>query len=260
MRWLERGSKSMGALFAGIRVRLFGMILLAVLPLVAVSGFELKQERQRNIEAAHANAVEIARRSADLYDRSILEARILLEAVADFGNFACDHAAAMLRWAGFARCEAGRALWVIGPDGSVVCANSRGGIDLNMADRPYFRRALTERTFVVSDFIIGRLQRVPTSLAILPVLDKDGAVVRLIAVSLRLSWFSRLAADVGKGTEALVLLFDGKGSLLARYPKKTEWIGTNWRGYPLATKMAETEEGWADIVSLVGPPRWLTAS
>ena len=125
----------MGALFAGIRVRLFGMILPAVLPLVAVSGFELKQERQRNIEAAHANAVEIARRSADLYDRSILEARILLEAVADFGNFACDHAAAMLRWAGFARCEAGRALWVIGPDGSVVCANSRGGIGLNIADR-----------------------------------------------------------------------------------------------------------------------------
>src|SRR5947209_19713293 len=80
-RSLEHG-KAAGTLFAGIRIRLFGMILLSVLPLIGVIAFDLYQERRRNIDAAPATALDIAHRGAELYNRSIVEARALLEIVA----------------------------------------------------------------------------------------------------------------------------------------------------------------------------------
>ena len=42
-----------------------------------------------------------------------------------------------------------------------------------------------------------------------------------------------------------MLLFDGQGTLLARYPERPEWIGKNWRHYPLMKRGRAQSDGWA---------------
>ena len=56
-RWFGR-NRPARAFFGGIRIRLFGMILLVALPLMGAVGVSLYRERQASIEAAHANAID----------------------------------------------------------------------------------------------------------------------------------------------------------------------------------------------------------
>ncbi len=253
-RWFRR-TRPAGALFGGIRFRLFGMILLVVLPLLAIHGFDLYQERQRNIDAAHVRALDLAHRGAELYERTILEARMFLDVIAQVPEVAPGSPAACNAFLERASSARGwlRALWVLGTDGRVACATTPGVIGADLSDRPHVRRAMESREFVVSDFFIGKVTGWPMSAVVLPVINREGTVVAVLSLSLDLGWFNRLAADVGRDADARVLLFDGEGTLLARYPEKPEFIGRNWRGYPLMDRMTAEREGWADVSWQLGP-------
>ena len=239
----------------GIKLRLAGMIMVAVLPLIVVHALDLYQNREHQITAAGTKALELARRGADLYREPIIEAQTLLQIaahvpeVADAVPGSCE---LFLELASRDRSWA-NGLWVIGPDGRVVCSTVVGGLGLDVSGRDYFRQAIERREFIVSDFFNSKLRGLPTSVVALPVLSPDGSVKKLLAASLRLSWFSRLAAEIGQKENVRVMLFDGQGTLLARFPERPEWIGKNWRGYPLMNEAARKSDGWAMVDSKVGP-------
>ncbi|HYS48527.1 MAG TPA: hypothetical protein VEM36_07125, partial [Xanthobacteraceae bacterium] len=171
-RWFRR-TRPAGALFGGIRFRLFGMILLVVLPLLAIHGFDLYQERQRNIDAAHVRALDLAHRGAELYERTILEARMFLDVIAQVPEVAPGSPAACNAFLERASSARGwlRALWVLGTDGRVACATTPGVIGADLSDRPHVRRAMESREFVVSDFFIGKVTGWPMSAVVLPVIN-----------------------------------------------------------------------------------------
>ncbi len=249
-RWFGGGA---GTLLGGIRVRLIGMILLVALPLIAVQGFELYSERERDIAAAHARALDIARRGGEQYRSTIAEVKTLLETLSLVPEVAgsADTCAAFLQKAGERLAWAG-AFWVIGPDGRAVCATVPGGVGLDLSDRDYFVAAMASREFAVSDFFTGRLTGRATSMATLPVLDANGNVARILAISLRLSWFTRLVAEVGTESGARVMLYDRQGTLLARYPDRPEWVGRNWRGHALMERIEAAREGVAELTAVDG--------
>ena len=239
----------------GIKLRLAGMILVAVLPLIGVHALDLYQNRGHQISMAGIKALELARRGADLYREPIIEAQTLLQVAAHVPEVVdavagrCDR---FLELAGRGR-EWANGLWVIGLDGRATCSTVAGGVGLDVSDREYFRRAIDRREFVISDFFTSKLRGLPTSVVALPVLSPDGSVRKILAASLRLSWFSRLAAEIGQKEDVRVMLFDGQGTLLARFPERPEWIGKNWRGYPLIDVASRRTEGWSMVDSLVGP-------
>src|SRR5215470_12598653 len=252
-----RFAKPLKALFGGIQLRLAGMIMLAVLPLVGVRAVGLYQERQHQIDSAGERAVDIARRGADLSREPIVAAQTLLQVVGQVPEVVTgspEKCAAFLARAGRDRGWAS-SFWVIGTNGKVVCGTLQGSVGLDVSDRDYFKRAMATRSFLVSDFFRGKMSGLPTSMAILPALDAKGNVVRLLAVTLRLSWFSRLAEELGTGAKATVFLVDGNGNLLARHPERPDRIGQNFRGHPLMDKMLAADQGWAEIDSVDGPRR-----
>jgi diguanylate cyclase (GGDEF)-like protein/PAS domain S-box-containing protein len=251
-RWF--GFKQSVGRLGGIRIRLLGMILIVVVPLVAIEGFELNQNRQRIIEAAHARALDIARRGSQQYQRTIVDARALLETIALVPDVVAGSAATcgeFLEKAGH-RVAWAADFWVIGTDGRILCTTVPGGVGADRSDREYFKHAMATRQFAVSDFFVGRLRGTPASMATLPVLDAGGAVTRVLAISLRLRWFSELFAELGAQDGARVSLFDGHGTLLARYPEKPEWVGNSWRGEELLARMEAVPEGSAQLPSRGG--------
>ncbi|HEV3394580.1 MAG TPA: EAL domain-containing protein [Xanthobacteraceae bacterium] len=256
IRWFGRNRQAR-ALFGGIRIRLFGMILLVALPLMSAVGVDLYRERQASIEAAYAKAIDRARRVAELYQRVIVEARMLLEVISQVPEVIAsspDTCRSFLQRVGGNRGWE-RGIWVIGLDRRVLCATTPDAVGITLSDRDYFRRTIEDRELIVSDFFIGRTTGWPMNVAALPVINRDGAVIGVVAVGLDLAWFNKLAAQVGREDDARVLLFDGAGTLLARYPEKPEYIGRNWRGYPLMERMMAAPEGTAAIKSRTGPPQ-----
>jgi diguanylate cyclase (GGDEF)-like protein/PAS domain S-box-containing protein len=253
-RWFGRDRPTL-ALFGGIRIRLFGMILLVVVPLMGAVGVQLYHEREVNIEAAHARALDRARHVAELYQRVIVEARMLLEVISQVPEVIAsppDTCHSFLQRVGNRGWQ--RGIWVIGADGRVVCATTPNVVGTDLSGRDHFRRAMQNREFVVSDFFIG-VTGWPLNVVALPVINRDGAVIGVVSIGLDLSWFDKLAAQVGRESDAMVMLFDGTGTLLARYPEKPEHVGRNWQGYPLLDRMAAESEGTADVISRVNPPQ-----
>jgi diguanylate cyclase (GGDEF)-like protein/PAS domain S-box-containing protein len=254
-RWFGR-NRPARTLFGGIRIRLFGMILLVALPLIGAVGLDLYRERQASIEAAHAKAIDRARRVAEIYQRVIAEARMLLEVVTQVPEVIAsppDTCRSFLQRVGGTRgWEHG--IWVIGADGRVVCATTPGVVGVDASSREYFGRAMHDREFVVSDFFVGVTGAALNTVA-LPVINRDGAAIGVISIGLDLDWFNKMAAEAGREDDAVVLLFDGAGNLLARYPEKPEYIGRNWQGYPLMERMMAAPRGSADVYSSINAPQ-----
>jgi diguanylate cyclase (GGDEF)-like protein/PAS domain S-box-containing protein len=254
-RWFGR-DRPARTFFGGIRIRLFGMILLVALPLMGAVGVSLYRERQASIEAAHVNAIDRARRVAERYQRVVAEARMLLEVISQVPEVIAsppDTCRSFLqRVSGNRGWE--RDILIFSADGHAVCSTMPNVVGADLSSREHFRRAMQERELVISDFFVG-ITGWPLNVVALPVINRDGAAIGVVSIGLNLNWFNKLAAEAGRDDDALVLLFDGAGNLLARYPEKPEYIGRSWRGYPLMERMLAVPQGSADVSSSLGSPQ-----
>lgn len=113
--------------------------------------------------------------------------------------------------------------FVARPDGQVLALRDERGIhdrpELNIADRPYFQRALAELQPVVSEPIIGRQSLEPVIMMLVPVIGSDGRMAGVIGGSMRLS--SRdLLSDMSEESRSrfdpvLTIVTDRRGRIIA---------------------------------------------
>jgi len=233
----------------GIRFRLIGMILVAVVPLILAHALTLSEQRAKTIVAAGLRARDLAQRGADLYREITFEAQTLLQILAnvpEVGSGSPETCAAFLEEAGRDRVWA-NGFWVFAPNGRALCSTVTGGVGYDTSDREYFITAMKTRKFTVSDFIISRIRNVPIAVAVLPVLDSKGDVKYLLAITLRLGWFYRFVGELSRSLQATVWLVDGNGVLMARSPQRPDLIGKNFRDLDLVRDMLSRSQGWVDI-------------
>jgi diguanylate cyclase (GGDEF)-like protein/PAS domain S-box-containing protein len=244
----------MGRALGGVKARLVAMVLLCTLPVGGVIAVGLLRERAHEIEAAHAQVQEIARHGIAQYLSAIANIRGLLKTLAlvpEVTSASPEACAAFLERAGRPVAQAGQ-IWVMNPDGWVICNSTPHTVVGDRSDREYFKAAMATRAFGVSDFTHGKTKGLPETVLTLPILDEHGAVTRVIAASLRLDWFSALFAEVSDRSGASVILFDSQDRMLARYPFRPEWIGIDWHGTPLLERIGDTADGSGEIVGVEG--------
>jgi diguanylate cyclase (GGDEF)-like protein/PAS domain S-box-containing protein len=234
------------SLFGGIRPMLAGMILVAILPLVAVRAVELYQERDHQTELAGGRALDLARRGAALFREPMAEAGLLLKVLSEIPAVASGTAkgcSQSLHNALLGRDWASD-FWVIDRSGLVICATSPDQMGAQMGAQEYFQRAVTRRQSVISNLFPDPTHTSPKLVIAAPVIGEDGDVERVLAASVRLGRLAEIAAAIGRPADARVILFDGDDNLLARHPDRPEWIGGNWRGSTPAVETARSREGW----------------
>lgn len=131
-------------------------------------------------------------------------------------------------------------------DGSILALIEKGvprANPPNVADRAYFRKAMSSDQPVVSDALFGRVTGGPVVVIAVPVLGADGRPFGIVAGSLGLrstSLFSNLAG-AGGHNESRVLVMDRAGVLLA-HPDPARVLG-NARDEPGLT---DTFKTWHD--------------
>ncbi len=240
------------AALTGLQARLLVLVLLATLPVLAIivnTGIAQHRIAAREI---HAAAERLAHLAAREHGRVILDGRQLLTALAEIPAVrnaqpgACRRLLArfLARDARFAN------IGVIAPRGDIVCSGVPLKVRINVADRAYFRRALTTRAFALGDYQIGRITHVPVLVLVQPTFDASGRLRSLVYAALDLSWLNRFAATAALPPESSLTVLDQSGTVLARTPDGERWVG---RQAPESLWLA-AYRGTARVSQAAAPP------
>ncbi|PZA10915.1 GGDEF domain-containing protein [Rhodopseudomonas palustris] len=229
----------------GIRARLVVLALILVCPLMLDRVRLLEQTRAAQLAAMTKEISTLAQRTADA-EREVISS---VEAV--LKSAAYVHAAAAQAGRGCSILRASlrvdlpsiRMLMVADPDGVVRCSTASMFVGSDISDRPYFRKALETRDFVVSDFLVGRQTQKGTILAAYPVSAIDTGKEAVIVAGINLDWLSDMMSNLAGRTGVSAALIDGEGTVLATPPDERSLIGKKLNRLALLPAMAENPQG-----------------
>ncbi len=229
----------------GIRGRLMALAALAVVPLIFNDVRRLEADRTASIEAAHRDVLSLARQGAENEQDVFDAARAFLQFLARvYPQYRTDQAAcsrllaevvAGLPWV--------KTFGVVDKSGRVVCAATPASIGLDISDRPHFQRAIQQGGFAVSDYSVGRRIAVPTVFATYAEPLSNGPVDTVFVALMDLSWIGRLAQAAAERSGSVVVMIDGKGTVLTRYPDPEKWVGRSFGDHPLVKHMLSETDG-----------------
>lgn len=212
----------------GMKRRLAAVAVAALLPVVALLGYNEVSTRQQRNEEVRAQASQAARQASSEVERilegmhSLLIATATLPSVEGLDREPCM--TALKRVA--AHVAPIRTIFVLDRAGKLVCDSLGSPPGLDFSDRSYFQEALkSQDDFVVGGYTISRL----SDKAVLPVampLRKDGIVVGVLATGLRLEWLDQRLKERGVLKGNAVTIADGEGVILARDPLPERFVGT----------------------------------
>jgi diguanylate cyclase (GGDEF)-like protein len=229
----------------GIRARLVVLGLLIVAPLMLERVHALEGARTKRTESAQAELTDLARRGAEAQREIIYSTRALLQLIASVyarTPFDPQHCKEYLTdlsdnvpWI--------RALSIAGPDGEIHCTTEPLLVGLNISDRPHYQNAVQAHDFVLSDYLISRVDQTPSLIAAFPAVTKTGSVNGVILASIDLEWIADLATTAGQRPGSSVSLIDGNGMLVAASAEQRGLVGNHFADHALVQAMLANDQG-----------------
>ncbi len=206
-----------------------GGVAIAVIPLLVVGLFAVHQASKGLSGMAEAQAVQLADNLAEMVDLVLMEEQKLSVKLASGG--AVIEAAKMTKGYGIQSSLAyidklqnelaqamkgiGRdyeLMLVTGPEGTVF-ADSAGGAQrgASVADRPYFQRAVSEKTAVIADPVKSKSSGLPVVPICAPVTGKDGELLGAMVVVLKIDFLTDriMSVDLGESGYPFMIAEDG---------------------------------------------------
>jgi methyl-accepting chemotaxis protein len=244
-----------------LRTRLLLLVLLAVLPSVALTLWTSVSQRQRAADKARNEALELARSVSDEQDQYIEATRQLLITLAQFPdvrNHRTSRCNALLETL-HAEYTSYTALMAIDREGYTVCSSIplTGGAG-SAADRAWFRRAVERRRFTFGDYELGPNTGKPVVALVYPIIgdgdEADGGeesddIETFVLAGLSLEWLSQRLAEMTDEPGMVISVVDQQGTILARSPEPSQWLGQPFPERELLATVLEQESGvreWDD--------------
>ena len=228
-----------------LSIRLLLLVLLAAVPVFAVEAYyELQLREQRRAEIGQ-QVQQMADLVAGQLDRMIEGAQTMLVTLGQFPSIrerdadACSDT--LIRLA--ARFPTLDTMGVAGPDGEVFCNSIPRSPPVNIADRPYFRRALETKSLAVSDLVTGQLRGREVLALAQPILDDRGAVETVLILTLDPEIISDLLSRVPLPPDATIGVLDRQGHRVARVPFDSALIGGVSPMADLLARLSGQEDG-----------------
>jgi GGDEF domain-containing protein len=232
------------------------LAVIAIAPLLLERFYNEEFDRRERIEAGYKQAVSLAKQGAVAQNEAIISARSLLQTIAsarstlgffdDNCNDFLTRTATPNPWI--------KSLSVANLQGRIVCSSFRDAIGLDISDRPHFAKPIDSSDFFVSDYFIGQRSKSPAITIALAQRGPNGAAASVVLGLLDLSWFEHLAKNFVPPS-GFMLMIDGKGTVLAQYPKDDDLVGRELTHHPLVQAMLEQPEGSIIVPALDGVRR-----
>lgn len=210
-----------------LRSRLVLLVLMAALPAFGVIVHTSMEQRRLAVEQTKRDALWFARLAALEQRQLVAATHELLLNLADRADIRRPKSETCHRT--LSRLLAQRPHYtnfgVAMPNGDVVCSARRANHRINIADRSYFHAALTNRSFSMSDYQIGRITNRSALNFGYPVIDPTGRVAAVVYAALDLSWLTQLISRLDLPKGAVIKIVDNHKTVLARYPALEGVIG-----------------------------------
>ncbi|KQT09147.1 hypothetical protein ASG40_10900 [Methylobacterium sp. Leaf399] len=230
----------------GIRTRLALLVAATLVPLSAVQLNELYQQRRQRIAAAVDRVHEAAQDGVERYRDTIDEARTTLGLLSRVPAVVERDAATCKTFLDRVRLDRpwASAFFLVDSAGRITCSTVEGTLGLDVSQRAWYLKTMAAGAFSVSDFYVTLSRKAPTVAAALPVAAAvAGERPRTVMATLDLNWFDDLAKAVGQKNDATVLLVDGSGRGLARYPSLPGIVGQDLSGFDNVRAALAVENG-----------------
>jgi GGDEF domain-containing protein len=232
------------------------LALIAVVPMLLERIYNEEFDRIERIEVAYKQAAGLAKQGAVAQNEVLVSARALLQAIvsarATF-NPSNDDCTALLTkiatpipWI--------KTLSVANAQGKIVCSSYSGAIGLDVSERPHFTRPIDSGGFYVGDYIVGSRIKQPAITIALAQGGINGGTSAVVMGLLDLSWFEQ-AAKTFVPPSGFMLMVDGKGTVLAQYPKDDDLVGRELGHHSLVQAMLAQPEGFVIVPALDGVRR-----
>ncbi|MDD5324070.1 MAG: hypothetical protein PHR71_01960, partial [Polaromonas sp.] len=212
-----------------LRARLVMLVLAAIVPLLGLSVFRAWLNADAAIERALTNLRVAVSLAASSQQRVTETARQVLTAITNAPVIREGKPDPCNRYLG----ELGRLipsyanLGIVGTDGYSSCHGhgSGNGVATYLGDRAYFLDAVSRRSFVAGQYIVGRFTGKPAIPFAMPVLDAQGRVSFVAYAALDLTEMARSIAAIEVPPGVSLGIHDRNGTLLAGTPNVPLRIG-----------------------------------
>lgn len=210
-----------------MRLKLVAVAVAALAPVVAMLGYNEYAMRQQRGDEVRVEAAQAARQASSEVERIVEGLRSLLIAVTSMPSVrhldvpVCNEALKSLA----ANVPNIKTIFILSPDGRPVCGSVAIPASTNFADRPYFRKAIETRGFVVGEHTKSRVSDSAVLPLAMPALE-DGKVSVVVVSGIRLDWLQNRIVERGVAPGNTVTLADGDGTIVARVPSPDRFVGT----------------------------------
>lgn len=210
-----------------MRRRLFAVAAVALVPalgLLAYNELALRAARQNEIYAEAARAAQHAGSELDLViegARSLVIAVAAIPAVNQLQAEACSSIVSEIA----KPVESIQAILILDTKGTVVCSTVQPTPPISMADRAYFREAMTGEDVAVGVYTVGRLSKT----AVLPVaraMRNGKEITGVVVAGIKVEWLQHRLAQRSLIPGGAYTIADKEGTILARNPFPERFVGT----------------------------------
>ncbi len=210
-----------------LRSRAIALVLLAILPLLALTLYSYFDQRDRAVRQLQENELVTARNLANVQENLFSAARDLLTTLARLPQVqrldreACDLLFSKL----MDQSPYYTALVAADRNGQVFASAPAVKELVNVADRFFFQKAVETRSFVLGEPVLGRItQKYNINLAY-PILNDAGQLQGVLTAGVDLSWLGSLLGKNDLPPSTALVLSNATGKVLFRYPEPQKYIG-----------------------------------
>lgn len=240
---------------ASLRVRLLLLVLLAIIPVLGLTLYTNFEMRRLVVEDVRKETLRLARFVANGQEDTIKDIQQLLFALAQLSEVQQpDSAACSILFTQLLKQYPQYALLgVVSLEGNVFCSALPADRSLNLADKPFFQRAIATQSFTISSYQTDPFTGKATLLFGYPVLNENNNVQAVVFASLDLTWLNQLAIQAQLPEGSTFTMLDRNRTILARYPDPDRWVGRSAPEAPMIeTMLTQQGEGTAEATGLDG--------
>lgn len=244
--------------FTSVRVRLLVLILSAVLPALGwalYTGFEERLIQRTQVEE---NVLRLTRLASGDLVQAIEGARQLLIGLSElpevlpYNSTICSGVFANL----LKQYPYYTNLGVVDVRGNLFCSALTTGRNINLANKPFFDRALAIDDFVMAGYHQDEITRQAVISFGFPVYHEGRKLAAVVFANLDLGWFKQLDIEARLPAGAALIVVDSDGIILARYPEPEKWVGRRLLEDRISQILHfEREEGTIEAIGQDNIPR-----
>ncbi|GIZ51881.1 ATP-binding protein [Noviherbaspirillum aridicola] len=212
--------------FNSLRSRLMLLVALAITPTAAMTIWNGWEDRGQALRVAEENLQRLTRLAAANEAQSLTGTRQILRDLASIPDLVSDPGKCndilgdiLAKNANYTN------FGVIQLDGTVSCSAVPSVRPVNLGDRAHFKRAISERRFIASSYVFGRVIQKHTINLTYPVIDRNNEITGVVFAAMDLTELDRFVADIDLPSGSILITADGEGQIISRRPEPEQWFG-----------------------------------